>query len=353
MIDWLSTSLGVTADTVVNTLGMILIGILTIGVAIWATRRGDKNGIAVTKDASAIALDIAKKYTDKLESENAQLRNDLAGQDTQAENALAAAIEDLAEDAETADDRAPFDQAISELAEGRADAAEDLFQEILNRRKAEGHTALKEAAEAARHIGAIAFYHDTQKALAAYGEATELDPDDAEAWNQLGHLQHRIGNLAAAEAAYQNILRLGNSVEDKSLLAVAYGNLGVVFKTRGDLGVAEDMYRKALALNEELGRKEGMANQYGNLGVVFRARGDLDDAEDMYRKSLALNEELGSKEGMANQYGNLGNVFKIRDDLAEACRLWELSRGLFTEIGMAPQVEQVEGLMSDAGCESD
>jgi len=230
----------------------------------------------IAKDALYLArqfVEAAKEKQRDLETENSQLREALAGQDTLAEKALTDAIEDLTEDAEDAEDRTPFDKALAELAEGRPEAAETLFAKFLDRRKAEGQAALKEAAEAARNIGAIAFYHDTQKALAAYVEATELDPDDAEAWNQLGHLQRRVGNLAAAETTYQTVLRLGNSMEDQTMLAVAYGNLGIVYRTRGDLDDAEEMYRKSLAIEEALGRKEGMASDYGNLGNVYRTRG--------------------------------------------------------------------------------
>lgn len=359
MIDWIAISLGITKDTVVTGLITVAIAIPTIGVAVWAVRRSSKP--THTAPESGIRVDanvLAEKYAEEarkrgaLEAENANLRTELAGRDEQAEKAVAAAIADLQEDSRTAADPAPFDKALAELAEGRPDAAENLFAEILDRRKAEGQAALKEAAEAARHIGAIAFYHDTQKALAAYVEATELDPDDAEAWNQLGHLQHRLGNLAAAETAYQTVLRLGNSMEDRTLLAVAYGNLGNVFRTRGSLDDAEEMYRKALALNEALASKEGMANQYGNLGVVYQTRGDLDDAEEMYRKALALNEALGRKEGMASDYGNLGNVFHTRGDIAAACQAWAKARDLFAGIGATQKLEQVSALMKDAGCES-
>ena len=359
MIDWIAISLGITKDTVVTGLITVAIAIPTIGVAIWAVCRNSKP--TLTAPESGIRVDatvLAEKYAEEarkrgaLEAENANLRTALAGRDEQAEKAVAAAIADLQEDSRTAADPAPFDKALAELAEGRPDAAENLFAEILDRRKAEGQAALKEAAEAARHIGAIAFFHDTQKALAAYVEATELDPDDAEAWNQLGHLQHRLGNLAAAETAYQTVLRLGNNMEDQALLAVAYGNLGIVFQTRGDLDDAEEMYRKSLAIEKALGRKEGMASEYGNLGNVFQTRGDLDDAEEMYRKALALNEALGSKEGMASDYGNLGVVYQTRGDIAGACEAWAKSRDLFTVIGAAHMVEQVSGWMKDAGCES-
>lgn len=324
-IEWIRSISGASVDGAWG--AFVAVGIFVLGAISTAfykfwkllTRKPPAPQIRDEPDIAKNALYLARQFVEAakekqrdLETENSQLREALAGQDTQAEKALADAIEGLNEDAEVAEDRAPFDKALAELAEGRPDAAENLFAEILDRRKAEGQAALKEAAEAARHIGAIAFYHETQKALAAYVEATELDPDDAEAWNQLGHLQHRLGNLAAAETAYQSVLRLGNNIEDQALLAVAYGNLGIVFHTRGD----------------------------------------LDEAEGMYRKALALFDALGRKEGMANQYGNLGNVYLTRGDIAAACQAWDKSRDLFTGIGAAHMVEEVLGWMKDAGCES-
>ncbi|KKK73245.1 hypothetical protein LCGC14_2895770, partial [marine sediment metagenome] len=121
---------------------------------------------------------------------------------------------------------------------------------VKERRKAEGAAALKEAASAARHIGALAFLHDTDKALAAYREAVDLDPDNADGWNRLGYLLRRTGDLDNAEQACRRVLALGNRVDNQELLAVATGNLGILYSTRGDLDRAEEMYGKSLALNE-------------------------------------------------------------------------------------------------------
>ncbi len=41
----------------------------------------------------------------------------------------------------------------------------------------------------------MAYLYDTAKALAAYAEAAQLDPDDWEALWYLGHIQMRAGNL--------------------------------------------------------------------------------------------------------------------------------------------------------------
>ena len=256
---------------------------------------------------------------------------------------LTIAISALAEQRSEPDAPPGISDALEELSRGETDAAEALFAEILERKKAEGKDSLKEAAAAARHIGALAYLHDTDKALSAYNQAAELDPDDPDGWNMLGRLRRRVGDLDGAVEAYERVLALGNKISDESVMAVAYGNLGIVYHTRGDLAKAEEFYLKALTINEELGRKEGMASNYGNLGLVYKTRGDLAKAEEYHLKSLTIEEELGRKEGMASQYGNLGIVYQTRGDLAKAEEYHLKSLAIEEELG------RKEGMASDYG----
>ncbi len=169
-------------------------------------------------------------------------------------------------------------EALEHLEKGDTAAAEAVFEEVKTRRKAEGEGARKEAAAAARHIGALAFLHDTAKALAVYREAVALDPDDADGWNQLGNLLNRTGDLDGAIEACNHVLSLGNRTADRGLIATATGNLGILYQTRGELDRAEEMCRKSLEFHEALGRKEGLADNYGNLGILYKTRGELDRA---------------------------------------------------------------------------
>ena len=260
---------------------------------------------------------------------------------------LTAAVEALAAERGEPDAPPGIDEALRLLSEGETEAAEAVFEEVKARRKAEGEGALKEAATAARHIGALAFLHDTGKALAAYREAVALDPDDPDGWNPLGLLLKRTGELDGAAEAYNRVLSLGNRSADQDLIAAATGNLGNLYLTRGELDRAEEMYLKSLEIDEALGRKEGMASDYGNLGILYMTRGEFDRAEEMYLKSLELDEALGRKEGKANTFSNLGNVYATRGDLDRAEEMYRKSLELFREIGAAPRIEQVEQLLVD------
>ncbi len=170
-----------------------------------------------------------------------------------------------------------------------------------------GEEARKEAA-IQRNIGRLAFLDDTQKSLNAYRCATQLDPENAIGWHQLGYLLYRTGELDEAINAYQTVLRLGQEHKNQDDIAVAYGNLGVVYRMLGDLDKAVEYHKKALQINESLGRKEGMASDYGNLGNVYQMRGDLDKAIAYYNKAFQIFNSLGHKSGISFVATNLNKI---------------------------------------------
>lgn len=118
-----------------------------------------------------------------------------------------------------------IEKALEFLVQGDATKAEAIFQTIATRREKD----IKEAATAYLHLGALAFFTDTQKALDAYRRATELDPDSPDGWNQLGRLLSRIGQIDKAFAAFRRVKAIGKRKEDKTILATAYSNLGVLY----------------------------------------------------------------------------------------------------------------------------
>lgn len=236
-----------------------------------------------------LSMDDAMKLAEKLAAEKGE-------QDAQLIKSLQDTIQALTQQNPQQYD---IQQAFDRLAQGDTTQAEAIFTAVAEEAKQAGQAANSKEAEALRHLGSLAFLHDTQKALTAYQRSTELDPDNWDGWNNLGRLYRRIGELENAENAYTTVQKLSLQQGDRTGEAVAYGNLGIVYHIRGDLDLAIEYHDQSLAIEKELGRKEGMANQYGNLGNVYQTRGELDRAVEYWKQSLALFQQLGAKDKVA------------------------------------------------------
>ena len=208
---------------------------------------------------------------------------------------------------ETDSDPSDVERAEQALDEGNTQLAKALYLADAEKKQAEGQAHLQASASSYRRLGALAFLDDTTAALEAYEKAVDLWPDDIVAWNQLGHLYHRIGKLEDAIDVYERVGTLAKSTDNQLIWsAISHGNLGIVYQKKGDLDRAIELYEQSLAIEKELGRKEGMASDYGNLGIVYQTKGDLDRARAAWEKALVLFDGLGSP-----------NADKVRSFLSE------------------------------------
>ncbi|MDZ7712034.1 MAG: tetratricopeptide repeat protein [Rhodovibrio sp.] len=262
-MDWLSdgwawftahTNVVVAVCTVLTMLGGIFVYLVSRGAPSRETIGNDRlteRAVEVLREqlaekdrALAEAHDERRSAQDRAASMEAQLRE---------------AVTAISKQTDIPDAQARIHEALEAAADGRTELAEAIFAEVEARKTAEGADAYQAAAQAARHRGALAFLHDTDKALDAYRKATELDPENADGWNRLGHLLTPSRRSAGSRTAYRRVARSGEKANDRMVVAVAYGNLGNVYQVGGDLDQAEAMYRKSLEIEETLGRKEGMA----------------------------------------------------------------------------------------------
>ncbi|XOF33538.1 MAG: tetratricopeptide repeat protein [Candidatus Electrothrix sp. YB6] len=97
---------------------------------------------------------------------------------------------------------------------------------------------------------------DTRADLAAYRKAVELDPDNADSWNRLGHLLRRTGEPEQAEEAYLKAFALGEAHQDEEEQAQAYANLGDVYWAYSDLDQAEAFWQRSLELFQATGHPD-------------------------------------------------------------------------------------------------
>jgi Tfp pilus assembly protein PilF len=225
---------------------------IVVGGNMTATAEPGGTAIITTGNVTFDVKAIAESLVNAHERELAGFRKrEQAYQDHM--KALTNTVTALAQQQRQPDALPGIEETLAQLQQGHTAAAETIFETVLARKAAEGRAANQQAAEAARHLGALAFLHDTEKALTAYRRAVALDPANANGWNQLGHLLYRVGQLDEAEDAYNQVRGLGSTRDDQTLLAMAYNNLGNVSQARGDRTQAKAMYHQALTLSQAIG----------------------------------------------------------------------------------------------------
>jgi tetratricopeptide (TPR) repeat protein len=79
--------------------------------------------------------------------------------------------------------------------------------------------------------------------LAALVQATEVTPDNVNAWTQLAHFYFDSGNNQKAIAAYEKSLELDASRPD------VWTDLGVMYRRNGDPNKAVQAFDRALSIN--------------------------------------------------------------------------------------------------------
>lgn len=137
-------------------------------------------------------------------------------------------------------------------------------------------------------------------ALDANLRVVNLDPSDADAYNNLGIVQKDLGLLTDSR------ISLEKSINLKEDFAEAHSNLGNTWYAMGRYKKAERHHRQALLLKSNFG------SAYYNLGRALQAQGRLDKAEASYRQAIALNPNHPSG------HNNLGIVLQQQNKLKGA-----------------------------------
>lgn len=146
---------------------------------------------------------------------------------------------------------------------------------------------------------------ETARARAAYERALALQPDLAEAQNDLGTLLAREGDLGGAIGRFRAALAEAPDYPD------ALNNLGYALLLQGQDAEARTLYERALALQPDF------PEALNNLGLLLGRSGRLDEAEGYFRQAL------DRRPGYAEAANNLALVLVARGDADGAVRLLE------------------------------
>jgi tetratricopeptide (TPR) repeat protein len=145
---------------------------------------------------------------------------------------------------------------------------------------------------------AIEENHDYQKALADFVAATQQTPGDLEAWAWVGSVQQKLGNAAAAKAAFDRSRALSSSETD-FLLAQSAGFAGL--NMNGPAQADLDAVLKADPQN---------ARAYFYLASVEQNEGQMQAAETTLAKASSLADAQNQTELAAVARYRLGMLMQ-------------------------------------------
>jgi tetratricopeptide (TPR) repeat protein/TolB-like protein len=252
------------------------------------------------------------------------------------------------------------------LLAGKPSEAEKLFRELLeqypNLSGARLDLATAQAAQG-HHADAVA----TLKKL------VEADPNDPQAWLQLGRnavlmgdsakavqdylvralaLQSQFRNekgkadvLVATAGAYQRMSdyrralenyaaawKIQSSLGDERGLATTLRNRALVYQLMGKIHEAEADLQSARALFEKIGDRLGMADAWNASGVIEESRGAYTRALEAYQNSLKLRRTLGNERLLAQSYDNVGYIYYLQGEYDNALVYWQQALDLRRKI---------------------
>ena len=136
-------------------------------------------------------------------------------------------------------------------------------------------------AGALRHL-AYVFYsrHEFAPAAVHARKAVEINPEDGDSYGVLGDALLEVGQYAEAQAAYNTMIEL-----DESLYS--YSRLAGLKSMRGDNAGAIDDLERAIAIGKAAKQPaESIAWAEWQLGTDYFALGKLKEAEGLYQQSL-------------------------------------------------------------------
>lgn len=151
-----------------------------------------------------------------------------------------------------------------------------------------------------------------ERAIAAYEQALEIDPQHPGALETLAKLRESSGDAGAAITAIEALAAKAATPEAK---AEQWVRVAKLLESRGDKDGAITRYQKALDVNP----KDAAASQA--LRSAFAARGDHNAAVQLIEKELALTEGDSAKAKLAGQLARL-----LRDGVRDDKRAEEAAR---------------------------
>ena len=137
---------------------------------------------------------------------------------------------------------------------------------------------------------------DLEESIESYKQALKINPDYADAYNNMGNALKDKGDLEASVESFKQALKINPD------FAQAYYNMGNALNDKGDLEATIERFKQALKINPDY------ADAYNNMGIALNDKGDVESAIESYKQALKINPDY------ADAYYNMGNALKDNGD---------------------------------------
>ena len=191
-----------------------------------------------------------------------------------------------------------FNLAIKNHLERKIDIAQDLYNQVLkiNPNYADAHN----------NLGAIFnSLGEVKKAKECYEKAIEINPNYADAYNNLGAIFKELEENTKAKNCFEK------AIESNPNHTFALNNLGVIYKELAENQKAIECYEKAIEVDPNY------ANSYSNLGNAYTVLRENQKAKKYLEKAIEINPNH------TTAYNNLGTVFSNLGEAQKAKNCYE------------------------------
>ena len=173
-------------------------------------------------------------------------------------------------------------------------------------------------------LASVASFHPDPATALAFANASlqmaiEIEDEilQAEAWEEISHVERRLGNNNLSLEASLNALQIYESKGLKERQAASYTQLASNAISDEDFQSAVTFLKKALALYDRSKEKMRVSIIH-NLGEAYRLAGQLDNAIKHFTETLLLNQSVKDRVIEGYTLGNLGMVYATQYKLEPA-----------------------------------
>ncbi|GEM_PF-4915205 len=138
------------------------------------------------------------------------------------------------------------------------------------------------------------------------GRSSQFAAIRIKAYNRMGIIHRKLGNLDSAEVSYQRSLEISSGLKDSLGMATAWHNLGVLARKKGMYSQALEYEMQSIPIIERLGDQIELAHVYTSMGNIFMVQENREKAIEYYTQALELHQAVPNPIGELRMAYNLG-----------------------------------------------